>query len=191
MTSHTFVLCESTAPMMLWVRRWTVATCGGHLRCGPKRAADLRVLDPCCGSGHFLVEGLDLLVRLRIEEDGLSLDRAIAAVISDNLFGLEIDARCTQIAAFNLAFAAWKLAGKPIGLPPLNIACSGSAVGAPKNEWLELAGDDPRLRLAMERLYDLFETAPQLGSLIDPTSIEADVLQADFIGVQPLISPMP
>ena len=30
----------------------------------PTRAAELRVLDPCCGSGHFLVEGFELLVRL-------------------------------------------------------------------------------------------------------------------------------
>jgi len=154
----------------------------------PNRAADLRVLDPCCGSGHFLVEGLDLLVRLRMEEDQLSLDRAVAAVIADNLFGLEVDARCTQIAAFNLAFAAWKLVGKPIALPPINIACSGAAVGAPRSEWVDLAGDDVRLGRAMERLYDLFVVAPQLGSLIDPTSIEADVLQADFSAVQPLMS---
>jgi hypothetical protein len=40
----------------------------------------------------------------------------------------------------------------------------------------------------MERLYDLFEAAPQLGSLIDPASIEADVLQADFSAVQPLMA---
>ena len=39
---------------------------------------------------------------------GLLEKEAIAAVIRDNLFGLEIDPRCTQIAAFNLAFAAWR-----------------------------------------------------------------------------------
>jgi hypothetical protein len=65
----------------------------GAFEAWPRRAADLRVLDPCCGSGHFLVEGLDLLVRLRMAEEALSLNRAIAAVITDNLFGLEIDAR--------------------------------------------------------------------------------------------------
>ena len=36
----------------------------------PRTTAELRVLDPCCGSGHFLVESLDLLARLRMEEEG-------------------------------------------------------------------------------------------------------------------------
>ena len=56
----------------------------------------------------------------------------------DNLFGLEIDPRCTQIAAFNLAFAAWRKVGhRP--LPQLNLACSGLAIGVTKAEWLKLA----------------------------------------------------
>ena len=37
------------------------------------------------------------------EEEGLSLSEAVAAVLPDNFFGLELDARCSQIAAFNLA----------------------------------------------------------------------------------------
>src|SRR5690606_14847848 len=121
--------------------------------------------DPCCGSGHFLVGAFELLVRLRMAEEGLPLKDAIRAVLADNLFGLELDARCTQIAAFNLALAAWKMAGGVIELPALNIACSGLSVGAPKSEWIQLAGDDERLKYAMERLYNLFEQAPELGSL--------------------------
>ena len=62
----------------------------------PRAAAELRVLDPCCGSGHFLVECLDLLVRLRMEEERFAPDAAVEAVLRDNLFGLEIDPRCTQ-----------------------------------------------------------------------------------------------
>ncbi len=57
----------------------------------PRTAADLRVLDPCCGSGHFLVECLDLLVRLRMDEERLAPGAAVEAVLRDNLFGLEID----------------------------------------------------------------------------------------------------
>jgi len=55
------------------------------------------------GSGHFLVVALPILVGFRMEEEGLSRDEATFAVLRDNLFGLEIDSRCTQIAAFNLA----------------------------------------------------------------------------------------
>ena len=59
-------------------------------------------------------------------------------MLQNNLFGLEIDPRCTQIAAFNLAFAAWRRVGhRP--LPQLNLACSGLALGVTKPEWLKLA----------------------------------------------------
>jgi hypothetical protein len=159
----------------------------------PERAAELRVLDPCCGSGHFLVEGLELLVRLRMEEEGLALAEAIRAVLAENLFGLELDPRCTQIAAFDLALAAWKLAGKPIELPPLQIACSGLAIGSTRKEWLELAGGDTRLRGGMERLYGLFEKAPELGSLIDPRVLTRDqttpdLLIAELSDLEPLLA---
>jgi hypothetical protein len=43
----------------------------------PKRAAELTVLDPCCGSGHFLVEVFFLLVRLRMAEEGMSPEDAL------------------------------------------------------------------------------------------------------------------
>jgi hypothetical protein len=165
----------------------------GSFDAWPRRAAELRVLDPCCGSGHFLVEGLELLVRLRMEEEGVALQDAIRAVLAENLFGLELDPRCTQIAAFNLALAAWKLARRPTPLPPLQIACSGLTIGSTKKEWLELAGDDARLRGGMERLYDLFEKAPELGSLIDPRVLTRDpstrdLLVAEFSDLEPLLA---
>jgi hypothetical protein len=153
----------------------------------PKTAKELKVLDPCCGSGHFLVEGLELLVRLRMREEDVSLENAIAAVIGENLHGLEIDPRCTQIAAFNVALAAWKLGKRPMGLPPMHIACSGLAVGSTKKEWTTIAGADERLRAGMDRLYDLFKQAPQLGSLIQPTDMEGDLLVAGFNELQPLL----
>ncbi len=153
----------------------------------PRRAAELRVLDPCCGSGHFLVEGFELLVRLRMEEEGLSPSDAIRAVLAENLFGLELDPRCTQIAAFNLALAAWKLAGKPISLPPLQIACSGLTIGTSKRDWLALADTDTALRAGMEWLYELFEKAPEIGSLIDPRASARDMRQMDYDVMAPLL----
>lgn len=171
----------------------------------PSRAVGLRVLDPCCGSGHFLVEGLALMVRLRMEEEKLGVEEAVRAVLKDNLFGLEIDPRCTQIAAFNVALAAWKLIGKPVELPPLNIACSGQAPNATKDEWVagaeyvsEVGGmplkrdlpsiDDMRLRNALTALHELFRQAPELGSLIDPNALKADLLEAGFVEVQPFLA---
>ena len=186
--------------------RWRPAA--GSFAEWPRRAADLKVLDPCCGSGHFLVEGLHLFVRLRMEEENLSLEAAIRAVLRHNLHGLEIDPRCAQIAAFALAFAAWKLAERVIELPPLNIACSGLAPNATKEEWLLLAertaataGSAPRnnlferretsqssaLRETFRTLHDLFVEAPTLGSLINPRAAGASLFAAGFDSVRSLV----
>ena len=70
-------------------------------------------MDPCCGSGHFLVAAFGMLWRMRAEAEGLSPAEAQDAVLRDNLFGLELDPRCTQIAMFALAFEAWKQGGVP------------------------------------------------------------------------------
>ena len=113
----------------------------GGYRGWPGSARELRVLDPCCGSGHFLVEALELLARLRMEEEGLGVEDAVRRVIAENLFGLELDPRCTQIAVFNLGLAAWKMAGRYFELPQPNVACSGTAVKASKDDWLALARD--------------------------------------------------
>jgi hypothetical protein len=99
--------------------------------------------------------------------EGLDPVEAQDRVLEENLFGLELDPRCTEIAAFNVALAAWK-AGGYRRLPELNIGCSGIRVAGSRESWLELAGDDPRLRDGLERLHDVFKDADTLGSLIDP-----------------------
>ena len=153
----------------------------------PAVASELRVLDPCCGSGHFLVEALQLMVRLRMDEESLSAEKALRAVLAENLWGLEIDLRCTQIAAFNLALAAWKLVERPIELPQLRIACSGTAPNTTKAEWLHVAGQDERLRGTMDELFELFKRAPELGSLIDLRQPGANLLRSDSESVEPLL----
>jgi hypothetical protein len=144
---------------------------GGAYEGWPKTAAELKVLDPSCGSGHFLVAAFKLLVRLRMHEEALSVEAAVEAVLRDNLFGLEIDPRCTQIAAFNVAMAVWKLTG-PKPLPPMrNIACSGIPLGNSRDEWmksLKIALPNSDLGFQWGQLYDMFSQADNLGSLINP-----------------------
>ncbi|MCL5996399.1 MAG: BREX-1 system adenine-specific DNA-methyltransferase PglX [Chloroflexi bacterium] len=149
----------------------------------PDRIADLRLMDPCGGSGHFLVAEFNLLVDLRLieaEREGqpITEHEAADAVLRDNLHMLELDPRCTQIAAFALALAAWKRGGFR-QLPELNIACSGVAPGADKRDWLALAGKDKALREGMGLLYDLFQQAPDLGSLITPNKLKSWAVRFD------------
>lgn len=132
----------------------------------PATVKELKVIDPSCGSGHFLVAAFALLRRLRVLEEGLSEQEAADAVLRDNLHGLELDPRCTQLAAFNLTLEAWKVGGyRP--LPPLNIACSGLNISASVDDWLQFAPDNTA-RNVFRVLHEEFRDAPDLGSLINP-----------------------
>jgi hypothetical protein len=164
--------------------KWTPAA--GTFAGWPKSASALRALDPCMGSGHFVVAMFERLVALRLAEEKLDEAAAVAAVIRENLFGLEIDPRCTQIGAFNLALAAWRRVGYRL-LPAMNLACSGLAPNTLEADWLAIAGDSQKLQRGMERLYRLFRNAPVLGSLINPRAGEGDLLVAAFHELQPLL----
>ena len=177
----------------------------------PEHIGDLKILDPCCGSGHFLVAALSMLVPMRMALEGLNATHAVDAVLRDNLHGLELDPRCVELAAFALALAAWTYPGaegyRP--LPELNLACSGLAPNAAKEQWVALseraaaAGGMPlgrdlfgvddnllsaQIRDSLEALYDLFLEAPVLGSLITPRSLEATLYQRDFESVRGLFA---
>jgi hypothetical protein len=164
--------------------KWTPAA--GTFDGWPKTAKELKCLDPCMGSGHFVVAIFERLVALRMAEEGRDELATVAVVIGDNLFGLEIDPRCTQIGAFNLALAAWRRVGC-CKLPAMNLACSGLAPNTREADWLAIAGDSEKLRNGMERLYRLFKSAPVLGSLIDPRRIADDMYVADYRELEPLL----
>jgi hypothetical protein len=161
--------------------------CAGTFDGWPKNAKELKVLDPCMGSGHFLTFALPILARMRVAEEGTCLSGAITAVLRDNLFGLELDPRCSQIAAFNLALTAWKLAGQHFELPRLNLACSGLGINAKEEDWVKLAGEDGRKRDLMRWLYPLFSHAPTLGSLIDPRRAAKPTDEAELVAMLPLL----
>ena len=67
--------------------------------------AELKLLDPACGSGHILVEGFDLLFAMYTEE-GYSTREATREILRKNLYGLDIDLRASQLANFALLLKA-------------------------------------------------------------------------------------
>ena len=156
----------------------------------PDDLSEFRLLDPCCGSGHFLVAALLMLVPMRMALEGMDAAAAVDAVLRENLHGLELDQRCVAIAAFALALEAWRYpgAGGYRTLPKLNLAWCGQSVAGKKERWLALAEGDPRLEAGLTALYDAFRDAPTLGSLIDPArSVSEDMLTAGFEELQPLL----
>ncbi|PLW83356.1 restriction endonuclease subunit M [Kineobactrum sediminis] len=158
-------------------KRWTPAA--GTFDGWPEQLADLETLDPCCGSGHFLVAAFLMLVPMRMERDGLPAKEAVDAVLRENIHGLELDQRCVELAAFALALTAWKYpnAGGFRVLPELNVACSGLSVSVAKEEWKQLGshlgGGKKNLPIALDWMHDTFKDAPVLGSLLNPAKTDA------------------
>ena len=157
---------------------------GGTFDGWPDKLSELKALDPCCGSGHFLVSAFLMLVPMRMELEDLTARKACDAVLNENIHGLEIDQRCVELAAFTVALTAWKYpnAGGFRKLPDLQIAWCGQSVNVKKEEWLALAEDDADLKFHLDALYNLFQDAPVLGSLLNPRNSfeEGSIFEKDW-----------
>ncbi|ADC71642.1 conserved hypothetical protein [Thioalkalivibrio sp. K90mix] len=152
---------------------WTPAA--GTFVQWPQNIADMKIMDPCCGSGHFLVAVLLMLVPMRQELEGLDPQQAVDAVLRDNLHGLELDQRCVELAAFALALTAWRYPGTGgyRKLPEIQVACSGLSVSVAKDEWKQLGLGRKNLSIALDWMHDAFRDAPVLGSLLNPAKTDA------------------
>ena len=165
----------------------------------PDTLTEFKLLDPCCGSGHFLVAAFLLLVPMRMAVEGLTAVNAVDLVLQDNLHGLELDARCVEIAVFALALAAWRFPdenGDPLGvrsdMPAPHIACCGLKVAAKPDDWMGLVPDDAAnaayLRQELRLLHGSFVQAPVLGSLLDPSrSLKNDLATSSFDTLRELL----
>jgi hypothetical protein len=161
-----------------------------------KDPRDLRILDPACGSGHFLLYSFALLEQMYREawEQELvpsgghlplrheyptrdALDRALPVlVIEENLHGVEIDPRAAQIAALALwlrAQRSWQESGVPATDRPA-IRRTGIVVAEPMpgDEPMidEFAGelDPPLLGLLFRQIVASLRLAGEMGTLLRP-----------------------
>lgn len=66
---------------------------------------ELKICDPCCGSGHMLTYAFDLLVKI-YEEEGYDRRKIPTLILLKNLHGVEIDTRAGELAAFALTMKA-------------------------------------------------------------------------------------
>lgn len=70
-----------------------------------KSPEELKICDPCCGSGHMLTYAFDLLVKI-YEEEGYDRRKIPTLILLKNLHGVEIDTRAGELAAFALTMKA-------------------------------------------------------------------------------------
>jgi len=66
---------------------------------------DIKLCDPACGSGHMLTYAFDLLYAI-YEEEGTDPSEIPSMILAHNLFGIEIDERAAELAAFALTMKA-------------------------------------------------------------------------------------
>lgn len=130
---------------------------------------EIKFCDPCCGSGHILTYAFDLLYEIYSEEgyDPLDIPRLI---ISKNLYGIEIDERASELAAFALSMKARQKDDKWFsrGIDPqichlVNIRFSQDEL----NTYMDECGRDI-FTFSFERMLSQFEDADTFGSLIVP-----------------------
>lgn len=169
-----------------------------------KDPRDIRVVDPACGSGHFLLYAFDLLLSIYEEcwrdesspapeisggtlhedyPDFASLQLAVPGLIlRHNLHGIDIDVRCAQIAALALWMRAQR-AYNDLGIardarPAIQKTSIVVAEPMPGDRDLRrefVATLEPKLAQLVERVFDRMELAGEAGSLVQ---IEEDIRDA-------------
>ena len=147
--------------------------------------ADLRVIDPACGSGHFLLYAFDILERIWWAETDLDRGDVPAKILEHNLYGVDIDLRSCQLAAFNLYLKARTRAdaeGGTFEMPNVGIVCADARV-AEVEEAVDvldrLTGEDTDGREAIDEVIEEFQTTEALGSLLDVQGALAGAFMQD------------
>ena len=136
---------------------------------------DIKVIDPCMGSGHILVYAFDVLMQI-YESVGYTQRDAAKSILEHNLFGLDVDDRAAQLAYFAVMMKARQYNRRILDG---ETNCNVYAIKESNNfdrEALVKLGDD--LRSVAERLLDAFVDAKEYGSIItvDVTLDELDAL---------------
>ena len=134
-----------------------------------KGPEEIKVCDPACGSGHMLTYAFDLLYAM-YEEEGFEPSEIPEKILTQNLFGIEIDERAGELAAFALTMKARAKQRRFLnkGIKP-NI-CVLENIRFEKDEldaYMDFIGRDlftAPLRTTLEQ----FEEADNFGSLIRP-----------------------
>jgi len=136
--------------------------------------SDIRVLDPACGSGHFLLYAFDILERIWWEETDVDRGEIPGKILENNLFGVDLDLRACQLAAFNLYLKGRSRAedegNDEFTIPQIGIVCADSHIAdveEAEEVFEEVAGDQPELKKVLENILEEFQTIPGLGSLLD------------------------
>lgn len=163
-----------------------------HLRISSPE--DIRICDPACGSGHMLAYAFDLLYAI-YEEEGYDPAEIPEKILTNNLFGIEIDERAGELAAFALTMKARAKQRRFFnkGVKP-NICVLENVhfdEGELKN-YMDFVGRD-LFTAPLQTTLRQFEEADNFGSLIRPDVTDVDgmlrILESKDVSGQLFLSP--
>ena len=140
---------------------------------------EIRLLDPCMGSGHILVYAFDVLMEI-YRTQGYTDRDAVSAIIENNLYGLDIDDRAAQLAYFALMMKACEHDRRFLRRGVQPHVCTVA-------EWNGNPNDSPAWsdgqRRAARMLRETFRDAKEYGSILSIPKPLADAL--DELGENP------
>lgn len=138
---------------------------------------DIKILDPCMGSGHILMVAFDTLLDIYLTQ-GYSEREAVQLILKNNLYGLDIDKRAYQLTYFALMMKGRqhyrRIFSKNIKLNIDYIKESNKM----NKELIDFISDgDETLKIEVEKMYELFLEAKEYGSLIKIVNINYKIIE--------------
>lgn len=144
----------------------------------------LKVIDPCSGSGHILVYMFDVLVKI-YEAYGYSARDAVKSIVENNLYGLDIDDRAAQLAYFAVMMKARQYDRRFFsrGIQPHVYAIAESNhVDSFALEYF--CNGDAKLKKAMDTIISELHDAKEYGSILTVTQQDWSALYARFAEIE-------
>lgn len=141
---------------------------------------EIKVIDPCMGSGHILVYAFDVLMQIYTSA-GWDQREAAQSILKNNLFGLDIDDRAAQLAYFAVMMKARQYDRRLLtrGMQP-NIYAIRESNGIPAMTIEYFHKNDPKLKADIESILTEMRDAKEYGSILNITPVDFAGLYARF-----------
>ena len=141
---------------------------------------EIKVIDPCMGSGHILVYAFDVLMQIYTSA-GWDQREAAQSILKNNLYGLDIDDRAAQLAYFAVMMKAQQYDRRFLtrGIQP-NIYSIRESNGIQAMTIEYFHKNDPKLKADIERIVTEMRDAKEYGSILNITPVDFTGLYARF-----------
>ena len=144
----------------------------------------IKVIDPCCGSGHILAYMFDVLVQI-YENYGYTTREAVASVVENNLYGLDIDDRAAQLAYFAVMMKARQYDRRFFSReiqPHVYAIVESNYVNQFAIDYF--CNGDEKLKTAMDTIISELHDAKEYGSILTVTPQDWASLYARFAEIK-------